>query len=507
MRGLKTSLFAADRLAQMVATGGLAMPDFQRDFVWGPSQVVDFLESVANSWPTGSLLFLEAPPRGVRPIFASKGFKDGPLLGRGRPEYYVLDGQQRLTALYHAFFNASSESVYFVCTDGGDVIRAATRKRYGRLAAGGETQLISDLVGITSKATGEALHENSSKLRKLRKELPGFAAGEYFVPVVVLPWDVELAALAKIFETINRTGVRLNAFDLMVAVLFPQHFDLRQMWNVALANHEELVQFDVDGVQVLRLIALWSKAETSAQPSRLRVKGVRQSDILQVPAEFVQQRWEDAVRSFVRAIQFGRNVLGIVHPSLVPSESMLLTLAALLSIHKSTRNVPRWFWRSCLSQAHAQGANTQVVADFDSGGTRDTGQYDEVDVQELLAQPLARNAIAARGLACALVKAGAVDPVSGTPFSELEPVTEIQMKSITEIVGRDERPPVVGDLVLLRRGSMTRLREAIAQGDLQVLENLRSQEVGGTSSVGEALQRDVLDARVRFYSAFLGEEL
>lgn len=62
VRKLTTSMFPAERHAQMVARGTLAMPDFQRDFVWEPSHVVDFLESVADSWPTGSLLFLEAPP-------------------------------------------------------------------------------------------------------------------------------------------------------------------------------------------------------------------------------------------------------------------------------------------------------------------------------------------------------------------------------------------------------------------------------------------------------------
>lgn len=511
MRKLKTATFAADRLAQMVATGSLAMPDFQRDFVWEPWRVVDFLESIANDWPTGALLFLQAPPNGVPSPFRAKGFKNGPSIEGGRPTYYVLDGQQRLTAIFHAYYNASPDAIYYA--DGGadattDIIRAVARRRSKRILAREDVVLISELVGVSHSdlQTGFPFATRQRTLDALARELPGLRRGEYHFAVTVLPWDVELAALAKIFETVNLAGVRLNAFDLMVAVLYPQGFDLREAWQSVLTEDESLQTFDIDGLQVLRLIALWNRASPPDPRHRTGAKGIRQSDILRVPARFVQRYWAKAVTAFSSALDFARTRLGVVHPEFVPSDSMLLTIAALLS---KNAEVEAWFWRSCVSQAHGQGANTQVLADFDSSGA--PGESDEsveIDLLSLLQQPLARNAIAARGLCCALALNGALDPLLGTPFSE-EPNVEVQLKSLTELVGDEPLPATVGDVVMIRKGTISKLKEALSRGDRGVWQHLRSQGLHETTPQlsGAALQISAHKQRLRIYSKVIGRVL
>lgn len=518
MRRLKTSLFPAERLAQMVATGTLAMPDFQRDFVWEPSHVVDFLESVANNWPTGALLFLEAAPRGVRPIFNAKEFKDGPSLEGGRPEFYVLDGQQRLTALYHAYFDASSDTVYYA--DGNavgepDIIRAVARKRATQRLSRPGVILVRNVVGIAPQSQRPLWDDLSSVVESLRREMPGMAPGEYQLPVVVLPWDVELAALAKIFETVNRSGIRLNAFDLMVAILFPQGFNLRKEWITAQARYESLVHFEVDGVQILRLIALRKRAQEIRTEQPPRIKGIRQSDVLRVPGDFVEQQWEDAVFAFHEAIEFGRKWLGIVHPTLVPSDSMLLTAAALLP-ERGPASVEKWFWRSCLTQAHAQGTNTQVVADYDAAfGYKDAfGEAEEVKLDEipsLLRQPLARNAIAARGLCCALVKQGARDVLSGQLLADIEPITELQIKSVAELLGHGPSRATVGDTVILPKGGISRVKAALENRDSRVIENLRSQQLGKLplfeGQLFEEAQEEAQMERTHFFTRFIEKTL
>ena len=55
-----------DKLIQWIRSGRLALPDFQRDFVWNPGRVVELLDSVARQWPVGSLLLLSGPqPFGI----------------------------------------------------------------------------------------------------------------------------------------------------------------------------------------------------------------------------------------------------------------------------------------------------------------------------------------------------------------------------------------------------------------------------------------------------------
>ncbi len=88
----------------------LVLPDFQRDFVWKPSDVTKLLASLLNGYPIGGLLFMESPEiYGQRPL-------DGVNLTQGQKEKtdtrLVLDGQQRLTSCFRAFNNSLNVAKY-----------------------------------------------------------------------------------------------------------------------------------------------------------------------------------------------------------------------------------------------------------------------------------------------------------------------------------------------------------------------------------------------------------
>ena len=56
---------------------------------------------------------------------------------------------------------------------------------------------------------------------------------EYRFPAVVLEGDLEPAAIARIFERVNRTGLRLNTFDLMVAKTWFWHCSFSGAFDAA----------------------------------------------------------------------------------------------------------------------------------------------------------------------------------------------------------------------------------------------------------------------------------
>ena len=91
-----------DYVIQRVRTGRLALPDFQREFVWSPGQVVELLDSISRQWPIGSLLLLSGPQP-----FAFRAIEGAPATSGTELDLYILDGQQRVTALYHAIANVS----------------------------------------------------------------------------------------------------------------------------------------------------------------------------------------------------------------------------------------------------------------------------------------------------------------------------------------------------------------------------------------------------------------
>src|SRR4051794_20051674 len=99
--------------------GRFVIPDFQRDFEWTPQDVRDLMRSIFLDYYIGSLLLW----KGTSENFAALACE--PVYGRpndgGRPEHIVLDGQQRLTAMYYAFVapevpspNRANRYLYFI---------------------------------------------------------------------------------------------------------------------------------------------------------------------------------------------------------------------------------------------------------------------------------------------------------------------------------------------------------------------------------------------------------
>ena len=78
-----------------IEKGELILPEFQRGFVWSPTKVKDYIESIYRNYPTGHFLIWKT----YKPQKYRGDSKDS------NAQYYrlILDGQQRLTALYTIF--------------------------------------------------------------------------------------------------------------------------------------------------------------------------------------------------------------------------------------------------------------------------------------------------------------------------------------------------------------------------------------------------------------------
>ena len=86
----------------------MALPDFQRDFVWEPVATQELIVSIAYNYPAGSILRV----RDVKRVFACREFEGAPHLDGQRHTFLVLDGQQRLTSLYQAFYGVGEHRYY-----------------------------------------------------------------------------------------------------------------------------------------------------------------------------------------------------------------------------------------------------------------------------------------------------------------------------------------------------------------------------------------------------------
>jgi hypothetical protein len=427
----QSTQYTVDLLIQRIRTGRLALPDFQREFVWNPSKVVDLLDSVARRWPIGSLLLLSGPQP-----FAIRAIDHAPQISNNNLELYILDGQQRITSLFHAVNDVSDYCYYIdfnlLLIGDDEFIRWQRREQFektyptvrsranGRIATVKEVWELELFFAWLEQLPPGEIGSNYVSLRE--HQLGGLQAKVYKVMAVELDQEIELEALARIFETLNRTGVRLSAFDLMVAALYPSGFRLRDAWEEALQKYGILRDSNIDSNEVLKLISLLIRKFEGKPYS----KGVRQGDLLAIEKSLIRKYWTSALELYVKALEYCKKEFGVICEEVMPTPSMALGIAIFLSEGSpfTPQQIRSWWIDRLVTQNYSQAANTRIISDTDninSGKIELIGNASTL-IAELLDQPARRNGLLLRGLSGLLISKGALDVLSGKTLKEQEKV-------------------------------------------------------------------------------------
>jgi|GEM_PF-2554280 len=376
-------------LIQEINKGNLALPDFQRDYKWQDDFIVELLRSIARGWPIGSFLLLE---QNGKTRLLSREIVGAPK-ARSKPHLLILDGQQRATALYQALTGKGKRKTTFyvnmaelrqaneVTDEAIDALPDSRfEKEFGKgIDAHAEAGVIrmQDLVSSSAFANWLA-HVSESKAEQTvfadlkDAHLANFSG--YALRTEAVSSELPMEAIAKIFERTNRSVLKLDAFDLMVAILYPHGFNLRKKWEAAKTSFPLLLEYEIAGVEVLKVIALREHLKQRAELDKGRIKkmtvgGVRQSDVLALDPKLVIKEWSKAVKAYSQALELLKDDCGAIRRQIIPQHSMLLPIADALfgrtkPIAKTSRvKLGRWFWAACFQRLYARGANTRAVMD------------------------------------------------------------------------------------------------------------------------------------------------
>ena len=361
-----------------------ALPDFQRDFVWDPNATQELLVSIASNYPAGSLLRI----RNTHDLFACREFQGAPSIEKQRPTYLVLDGQQRLTSLYQAFFGVGDHRYFLdlkALIDGKDFEDCISHLRHNSKAAKELEQVerqreqlklpLSVVKGAERSGYQDwcddalDLIDDKAKRDSLRNQLkdkvrPWIDCIEaYHFPVVTLSDSTSAEAVCTIFETLNRTGVKLTPFELLTARFWPRGVNLRQLWASARETEPSIQEFGIDPYYLLQAVALVSRTAPSC----------KRGDVLQLEADIVNKFWEPVVAGFAKAIEILRDDCGVMTPQWLPYSTLLVPLAAVLTKHPlpgtaaagaARQKLGQWFWCSTFGQTYEGSSNSQAAQDF-----------------------------------------------------------------------------------------------------------------------------------------------
>jgi hypothetical protein len=372
--------FEADKkhltlLLDLIEDRELALPDFQRSFVWDPGATRELVASIIRSFPAGSLLLMQ----GGASVFRPREFEEAPKLN-GTPAYLVLDGQQRLTSLYQAFSGTGSHRFFLnlqELLDGYDVdeaveVYSASRARRWDTIQAQAVDLMLPLSQVRSFADWkdevlDALEGRVDDPRKLSRQLNELdkdyvhPVEQYVFPVTTISQKTPPEAVCTIFETLNRTGVKLSVFELITARAFAKEFRLREMWETAQATYPVLTDFEINPYYILQIIALVERGS----PKR----GV----VLALPVEAIVERWNEAVSGLAGCLRLLRDECGVLVTKWLPYGTMLIPMAAAwgTAVAKSgpaegarRAKLKRWFWCSAFMGYYDNSPNTMAERDM-----------------------------------------------------------------------------------------------------------------------------------------------
>jgi hypothetical protein len=414
-------------LLEGIEDGTVVLPEFQRDFDWTTNQIRQLVATVLLGWPLGSLLLLPGSKDG---LFTLRSFQGAPTFGD--PSLIVLDGQQRLTALYHALYG-KGKGAYALrvdllndeqsVEDLEESIEWFPESRWENAYATPQIQYKNSLLPITALRSPSDFYEwrdealqggDRSALEKItatyRRSLAGLH--QYEIPAAVINSDVTGAAVARIFERVNRLGKPLGTFDLVVAKSFTQDFNLRDAWEKACRDYPRLQAFlGEDGLPVLNVIAL-----------RI-AESVRAQAVLDLTGLDVRENWHTAVKATDSALKFCVGHLGVWDSDWMPYKSILTILAALsvdISLDDHEAALKRWFWSTTLSASFDVASNTRAVRAY-KDLRDDPEQFRTITLvaENLLESNKKQFGAIHRAILCFLASRDPLDLDTGRPLSDI----------------------------------------------------------------------------------------
>jgi hypothetical protein len=264
----KTNPFDLHDLLADCHRGNLQLPDFQRSWVWDEDRIKSLIASISQAFPVGALMTLES---GGAVNFKPRTVEGAP--GESKkvvPQSLLLDGQQRMTSLYHAtvrgkvvetvtpkkkrvkrWFYIDIRKALDSMVDREDAIIGVPEDRVIRTDFGREIVLdlssekgeyeslmypVSQIFdwdkwqdGFDNHWAGDTHQAVRNEFRAFKKQvLENFKY--YQVPVIALGRSTSKEAVCVVFEKVNTGGKPLDAFELVTAMYAASGHELRKDW-------------------------------------------------------------------------------------------------------------------------------------------------------------------------------------------------------------------------------------------------------------------------------------
>lgn len=378
-------------LVKRAYEGRLVLPDFQRDFVWTRQDIEELIKSLLENVFIGVLLIQkvdnpENPPFKVTTV---KGVPPEKM----HPEELILDGQQRITSLFYAIYspdyplrNSSYPYAFFIDLEKlakDDIensvfsISKNSREFKSLLDKNGDFSIEElkrrkwlPLVFLSDKYDFEeiwfthfsSIFTSSYDARKVRETIKRLL--EYQVHVFYLhranPEDVVI-----LFERLNKTGIRLSTYDLLVARMY-KFIKLKEKWKEALSNNLYIAKLAENNEENTKIPYMIIQAIVLSKGFSIKSRELMKID----ERVLNEEEWNRAVNIFenkVLRMVFDRSKYGIIEPKWIPYFPTITIILALFLKYSypPEEKIDRWYWVSIFSERYSGSTETVMKQDFE----------------------------------------------------------------------------------------------------------------------------------------------
>lgn len=380
---------------EQIDKGELRIPVFQRSYIWKKSQVRLLMDSIFHEYPTGALLFMSNSNE-----LASNWFENAPHNDEG-VDYLVLDGQQRLTSCYHVLYDKAPNNRYFIDlselfkewkrTKGNkediqfDEKCIVTKPNKGKAPASIEKYLLpftylrnpekygtimaGYATGLPCTTDEEKEFVNFIQINLLSLIGPFF---NYQFYAMVLPRKLDLNAVCRVFETLNNSGTKLDAFDICVAKFKRHDIEIKVDLENAIKENSCLIPLFSNNQNrelPLVIIALY-KGEDHKKNSLAKLK-----------SEYVRDYWDDAIAALVKTIEIldatgaepSKSIKYIPYMVAIPVIAAALMKSGYLNGTLSNSRKPmvediihQYFFYTALDMRYTEGTPSKMREDVSS---------------------------------------------------------------------------------------------------------------------------------------------
>jgi len=366
MSNLLPTQHTVSRLIELFSSGEIAIPEIQRDVVWKAEQVKELIDSINLGYPCGSLIFWEPREKDAQLVRSMIRPERLEKQGMKLPRYFLLDGQQRLTALASIFLRRDELKELLAELSEDMPYIVVNLKRFPKEIEASTDPMINKFPWELLNKLFDGSIQNDPGFQSLpsdqREKLSKYSqrVRDYVFPVQIIQ-DQDYAAVGEIFRRVNSLGTPLTGAEIQLARIVPYWKGITK----ELRTYRQELQrrhYELDLTFLIRAITVVECKV--AQPRKLAEKIAKDRP----SRAHLDRTWKRAKTATDKLIKMLQRELQLDKAKYFTSRNALIPLVYYFAIESgrkpALKEAQRFFLLSQLSGHYGSGGESALRKDF-----------------------------------------------------------------------------------------------------------------------------------------------